>query len=265
MNQAQFRKFATHNSAVFNFVVDTEDSSGKLAGIRWMEFRQSGDNQPWSLYQEGTYNAPDSRHAWNASLAMDASGNIGMGYTSLSSSASSNTTRVSSYFTGRSAGDPLGTMTAIEGLIANGNQNSPGTRYGDYSKIDVDPSNNSTFWYITEYMNNGRKGVIGTFEMQPTGPPDTEVPTNPSNLTVSNITGTSGTLNWNASTDNVGVARYLISIDGNQVGTSTTTSFTITGLSPTTQYTASVVAQDAAGNVSGNVNTTFKTIAGQVT
>jgi len=265
MNQAQFRKFATHNSAVFNFVVDTDASSGKLAGVRWMEFRQTGDNQPWSLYQEGTYNAPDGRHAWNASLAMDANGNIGMGYTSLSSSSSSTTTRVSSYFTGRSDGDPLGAMTAIEGLIANGNQNIPGTRYGDYSKIDVDPSNNSTFWYITEYMNNGRKGVIGTFEMQPAGPPDTEAPTDPSNLAASNVSDTGATLTWTAATDNVAVARYLISIDGNQVGTSGTTSFNVTGLSPTTQYTASIVAQDAAGNVSCSISTTFTTLVAQVT
>ncbi|CAM1368684.1 GEVED domain-containing protein [Tenacibaculum xiamenense] len=264
MNQAQFRKFSTHNSAVFNFVVDTDASSGKLAGIRWMEFRQNGDNQPWSLYQEGTYNAPDSRHAWNASLAMDANGNIGMGYSSLSSSSSSATTRVSSYFTGRLASDPLGAMTAVEGLIANGNQNIPGTRYGDYSKIDVDPSNNSTFWFITEYMNNGRKGVVGTFEMQPVGPPDTEAPTNPSNLAASNIGGTGATLNWTASTDNVGVARYLISIDGTQVGTSSSTSFNVTGLSPTTQYTASVVAQDAAGNTSGSATTTFTTTTAQI-
>ncbi|WP_299837737.1 GEVED domain-containing protein [uncultured Tenacibaculum sp.] len=262
MNQAQFRKFATHNSAVFNFVVDTDASSGKLAGVRWMEFRQSGDNQPWSLYQEGTYNAPDGRHAWNASLAMDASGNIGMGYTSLSGPTTTTTTRVSSYFTGRSNGDPLGTMTAMEGLIANGNQNIPGTRYGDYSKIDVDPSNNSTFWYITEYMNNGRKGVIGTFEMQPAGPPDTQAPTDPSNLTVSNITSSGASLSWTAATDNVAVARYLISIDGNQVGTSSNTTFDATGLSPNTQYTAAVVAQDAAGNSSGSVSTTFTTTDG---
>ena len=54
MNQAQFRKFATHNSAVFNFVVNTT-SSGELAGVRWYELRQNGDGQPWSIYQEGTY------------------------------------------------------------------------------------------------------------------------------------------------------------------------------------------------------------------
>ncbi len=264
MNQAQFRKFATHNSAVFNFVVDVDSSSGKRAGVRWMEFRQSGDNQPWSLFQEGTYTAADGKHAWNASLAMDADGNIGMGYTSMSGPTTSSTVRVSSYFTGRSNGDPLGTMTAAETLIANGNANIPGTRYGDYSKVDVDPIDNSTFWYITEYMNNGRKGVVGTFEMAPAGPPDTENPTDPSNLTVSNISVVGATLSWTAATDNVGVANYLISINGNQVGTSSTTSFDLTGLSPLTTYTVSVVAQDAAGNTSGSVSTTFTTLDGTV-
>lgn len=259
MNQAQFRKFGTHNSAVFNFVVDTDASNnGELAGVRWYEFRQSGDNQPWSLYQEGTYTAPDNRHAWNASLAMDANGNIGMGYTSMSSSSSSNTVRVSSYFTGRMSSDPLGVMTSAEELIANGNSNIPGTRYGDYSKIDVDPVDDETFWFINEYNNNGRKGVVGVFKIQ-AGPPDTQPPTDPTNLTASNITSSGATLTWNASTDNVGVDHYNVSIDGNQVGTSTTTSFNVTGLSPLTQYNASVTAEDAAGNVSGSANTTFTT------
>jgi len=261
MNQAQFRKFGTHNSAVFNFVVDTDASSNKLAGVRWYEFRQSGDNQPWSLYQEGTYTAPDNRHAWNASLAMDGQGNIGMGYTSMSSSSSSSTVQISSYFTGRGSGDPLGTMTAMEELIANGNAKIPGTRYGDYSKIDLDPSNDSNFWFINEYMNNGRKGVVGVFQIQ-AGPPDTEAPTNPSNLAASNITASGATLNWTASTDNVGVDHYNVSIDGNIVGTSTTTSFNVTGLSPLTLYAASVTAEDAAGNVSGSANTSFTTIDG---
>ena len=39
MNQAQFRKYATHNSAVLNFVVNTV-SAGELAGVRWFELRQ---------------------------------------------------------------------------------------------------------------------------------------------------------------------------------------------------------------------------------
>ena len=264
MNQAQFRKFATHNSAVFNFVVDTDASAGELAGIRWMEFRQSGDNQPWSLYQEGTYTAPDGRHAWNASLAMDAQGNIGMGYTSMSGPSTPSTVRVSSYFTGRLSTDPINTMTVAEGLIANGSGNIPGTRYGDYSKIDVDPSNNSTFWFITEYFSGSRRGVAGAFEIQ-AGSPDTEAPTDPTNLAASNITGNDATLNWTASTDNIGVTQYNISIDGNPVGTSTTNSFDVTGLSPLTAYTATVNAQDAAGNTSGDASTSFTTIEQSIT
>ena len=206
MNQAQFRKFATHNSAVFNFVVDADASSGELAAVRWYEFRQSGDGQPWSLYQEGTYTAPDNRHAWNASLAMDGSGNIGMGYTSMSTPSSSSTVQVSSYYTGRMSTDPLGTMTMQEGLIANGNARIPGFRYGDYSKIDVDPSNDQTFWFITEYFNSSRRGVVGSFDLQ-APVPDTEDPTDPTNLSASSITSSGATLTWNASTDNVGVAQ----------------------------------------------------------
>ncbi|HMQ49081.1 MAG TPA: T9SS type A sorting domain-containing protein [Saprospiraceae bacterium] len=261
MNQAQFRKFGTHNSAVFNFVVDTDATAAERAGIRWIELRQSGDNQPWTLYQEGTYTAPDGRHAWHASLAMDAQGNIGMGYTSMSGPTTPTTVRVSSYFTGRLSTDPLGTMTVAEQLIANGTSNIPGLRYGDYSKIDVDPSDNSTFWFINEYVKSGRKGVVGAFQIQ-AGAPDTQAPSNPTNLTATNITPTGATLNWTASTDNVGVTLYNIFIDGNLVGTSATTSFAVTGLTPSTMYLAEVNAQDAAGNTSGNASTNFMTTMG---
>ncbi|MDY8135635.1 GEVED domain-containing protein [Aquimarina sp. 2201CG5-10] len=261
MNQAQFRKFATHNSAIFNFVVDTDGGSGKLAGVRWYEFRQSGDNQPWSLHQEGTYTAPDGRHAWNASMAMDAQGNIGMGYTSMSGPSTSSTVRVSSYYTGRLSTDPSGVMSGTEQLISNGNANIPSLRYGDYSKIDVDPSDNSSFWFITEYMKNGRKGVVGKFQIQ-SGPADTQAPTDPTNLVASNITSSGATLNWTASTDNVGVTQYNISINGNVVGTSANTSFNVTGLSPLTTYNASVTAQDAAGNISGSATASFTTLEG---
>ena len=174
MNQAQFRKFAGHNSAVFNFVIDTDATAGELAGVRWYELRQNGDNQPWTVYQEGTYTAPDGRHAWHASMAMDGAGNIAMGYTSMAGPSTANPTdfRISSYYTGRFDGDPLGTMTAIEEVIATGNGNIPSTRYGDYSKIDVDPSDDSTFWFINEYFNSGRKGVVGAFSLAPPGPDD---------------------------------------------------------------------------------------------
>jgi subtilisin-like proprotein convertase family protein len=167
MNQAQFRKFSDHNSAVFDFVVDTDATTGEMAGIRWIELRQSADGQPWSLYQEGTYTAPDGKHAWSGSIMMDGQGNMGMGYTAMSGPTTSSTVRVSSYYTGRYANDPLGTMTIAEEVIANGTGNIPGTRYGDYNKIDVDPNNDKTFYFINEYYKTSRKGVVGRFQIAP--------------------------------------------------------------------------------------------------
>ena len=165
MNQAQFRKMGTHNSMLFNFVVDADASSGKLGAIRWYELRQDDDNLPWSVFQEGTYTSPNGKHAWNASLIMDGEGNIGMGYTALAGPTTPNPTdnRVGSYYTGRFAADANSTMTVVEEIIGVGSGNIPGNRYGDYSKIDIDPSDDATFWFIDEYYNGGRKGIVGAF------------------------------------------------------------------------------------------------------
>ncbi len=166
MNQAQFRKFSNYNSALFNFVVDVDGSSTKQAGIRWYELRQTADGEPWEIFQEGTYTAPDNRHAWNASLIMDVRGNIGMGYSGMSSDNSSDSqVRVGSYYTGRFAQDPINVMTLDEGVIVEGDANIPGTRYGDYSKIDLDPDNDKKFWFINEVMSGGRKNIAGVFQI----------------------------------------------------------------------------------------------------
>jgi subtilisin-like proprotein convertase family protein len=169
MNQAQFRKFGSYNSALFNFVVDVDGTSAKQGAIRWYELRQDGDNQPWSIYQEGTYTAPDNRHAWMASLIMDGQGNIGMGYTTMSSPNSTDpNVVVSSVYTGRFANDALGTMTIAEEVIMLGDANIPSLdRYGDYSKIDIDPSDDKKFWFVNEVMSGGRKNVAGVFQIAP--------------------------------------------------------------------------------------------------
>lgn len=174
MNQAQFRKFATHNSAVFCHVVDTDGGSGELAGIRWYEFRQDADGQPWSLYQEGTYTSPDGKHAWMGSLTLDSNGNIAMGYNAMAGPTTPNPTdfRVSSYYTGRFESDPLGTMSVIEENIDMGTANIGGFRFGDYAKIDIDPAADGTFWYITEYRKSSTHGVVGAFTIEPPGPDD---------------------------------------------------------------------------------------------
>ena len=162
MNQAQFRKFSSHNSAILNFVVNISGDATNLAGVRWFELRQDSDGQPWSLYQEGTYAAPDGKHAWNASIAMDLQGNIGLGYSGMGGN---NDEFVGTYYTGRYASDALGTMSIAEEIIQAGNGNISGTRFGDYSKLAVDPSNDKAFWFNNELISGSRANVVGVFQI----------------------------------------------------------------------------------------------------
>lgn len=84
---------------------------------------------------------------------------------------------------------------------------------------------------------------------------DTQAPSNPTNLTASNIAETSVTLNWTASTDNVGVVAYDVYQGTALLGEVTGTSANVTGLTAATGYSFNVRAKDAAGNISGNSNT----------
>ncbi|MBL4905377.1 MAG: endonuclease [Flavobacteriaceae bacterium] len=79
---------------------------------------------------------------------------------------------------------------------------------------------------------------------------DTEAPTVPTNLVVGSLTDTSFLLTWTASTDNTAVSGYDIFIDGTYNATSTGASYTVTGLSNSTTYSATVLAKDAADNKS---------------
>ncbi|PYC65620.1 cellulose-binding protein, partial [Streptomyces tateyamensis] len=79
---------------------------------------------------------------------------------------------------------------------------------------------------------------------------DTTPPSAPTGLTVTGTTSSSASLSWTASTDNVGVTGYTVYRGGTQVGTTSGTAFTDSGLSPATAYSYTVTAHDAAGNTS---------------
>jgi hypothetical protein len=170
MNQAQYKKFPSYESAIFNFVIDIDPTGGEQAAIRWYEFRRDTPTDPWVMEQEGTFADPDGRHFWHGSMIMDAQGNIGMGFSVLGNTSTENGLEdefVSSYYTGRLSSDPAGTMTIEPQLIAQGANNIPGFRYGDYSKIDIDPSDYKRMYYINEIMFPGRSNVVGRFQIAP--------------------------------------------------------------------------------------------------
>ncbi len=170
MNQAQFRKFDDHNSAIFNFVVNVAPLGEEQAGIRWYELRQTGDGQPWTIYQEGTYVSPTGNNAFGASMAMDGAGSIAMGYTTVSADLP-----VTLNFTGRYTNDPLGEMSVPEAFLASSTGVSTSERYADYTHLTIDPADDETFWFISEYFNPQRTDIVSVFKLAPDNANDVQV------------------------------------------------------------------------------------------
>ncbi|MFP4024984.1 MAG: GEVED domain-containing protein [Thiohalospira sp.] len=111
-------------------------------------------------------------------------------------------------------------------------------------------------YYVKAKDAAGNESVASnTLEVTTDTPPDTEAPTAPSNLSSSNVTENSVDLSWTASTDNVGVTGYDIYKDGSYLANTSSTNYTVTGLSASTTYEFYVKAKDAAGNVSTASNT----------
>ena len=147
-NAPQYRNFGTHESIVLSFVTDVSDGLDH-AGIRWIELRKSG-TEDWSLYQEGSY-APDANHRYLSGVAIDRKGNIGLAY-----NISSDSVFAGIRYTGRYANDVLGEMTIPEVCVIDGTSTlNTGGRFADYSQIAVDPVDESTFWFTSEYATGG--------------------------------------------------------------------------------------------------------------
>jgi hypothetical protein len=123
-------------------------SGGKRAsvtGVRWYEIR-SPNGTP-TVFQQSTY-SPDSTSRWMSSIAMDKNGDMALGY-----SASSSSLFPSIRYTCRLSTDPLNTIQAENTIKAGGgSQTGSLHRWGDYSSMSIDPVDDCTFWYTTEYL-----------------------------------------------------------------------------------------------------------------
>jgi hypothetical protein len=170
-----YRNFGTHESLVTSQSVSGGTGpNGEVSGMRWYELR-SPNSSPF-VHQQGTY-APgvtDGIHRWMGSIAMDGNGNMGLGY-----SAANNTNPAlfpSIYYTGRNAGSPLGTMPLGEAAIFTGTSAAAplSSRWGDYTAIDVDPVDDTTFWYVNEYYPSNTttwRLRVGSFKLIPSAFP----------------------------------------------------------------------------------------------
>ncbi len=141
MFRLAYRNFGDHESLTFNHTV--EPSNSQVSAVRWYEIRNPSGTP--NLYQQGTaQNANWS--PWMASAAFDKAGNLAIG----GSYSNSTTLYPSIGFSGRVPSDPLGTLESPK-AIKKGGGTEEFFRWGDYSSMELDPSDDCTFWYTQEY------------------------------------------------------------------------------------------------------------------
>lgn len=147
MNTPYYRNFGTYQTIVCCHTVDVDNSDH--AGIRWYELRKTGSSN-WTIRQQGTY-APDSHSRWMGSIAINQDGNIALGYSISSSSMYPGIRCVGQSNTEYQ--NASGIMDLQEIIVQTGTRSqSANSRWGDYSLMSVDPSNNKDFWFTTEYV-----------------------------------------------------------------------------------------------------------------
>jgi hypothetical protein len=139
-----YRNFHDFESLVTNQSVEAAPG---VAGVRWYEIRRTGG--AYSVFQQGTFAPNDGVHRWMGSAAQDKDGNIAIGYSVVNGT----TVFPGIRYAGRLKNDPLGQITLTEGVIINGSgvQTTTNSRWGDYTSLNIDPSDDCTFWYVNEY------------------------------------------------------------------------------------------------------------------
>jgi hypothetical protein len=147
MYRLAYRKFADgHEALLVNHSVKLGSTrKNTYTGARWYEVRSP--NATPVVFQQSSY-GPDTTSRWMGSAAMDKQGNIALGY-----SASSTAIKPAIRFATRLATDAPNTLSN-ETVVVQGTGSQTGTlsRWGDYSHMSIDPVDDCTFWYTTEYL-----------------------------------------------------------------------------------------------------------------
>ncbi|HEX8078419.1 MAG TPA: carboxypeptidase-like regulatory domain-containing protein, partial [Chthoniobacterales bacterium] len=151
MYRLAYRNFGDHEALVLNHTVVADATTGQM-GPRWYEVRDPGGTP--QVFQQSTFvpSGPTDLYRWMGSVAMDRGGNMAIGY-----STSSSATFPSIAYAGRLAGDPVNSLAQGEAqMFAGSGPQHAGpelSRWGDYSDLTVDPVDDCTFWFTTEYYS----------------------------------------------------------------------------------------------------------------
>lgn len=147
MFRAAYRNFTVgspHESLVVSHSITANNACG--VAVRWYELRGLSTATP-AVYQQGTF-SPDNSCRWMPSMAMDKFGNMALGY----SVSDASSVYPSIRYTGRLVADPVNTMQPETNIIAGAGSQTGYSRWGDYSSMAIDPTDDCTFWYAQEYF-----------------------------------------------------------------------------------------------------------------
>ena len=146
MYRLAYRNFGDHEALVVNHSIRAAGTGHAPSAVRWYEVRSPGSSPV--IFQQGTVGGGTSSVArWMGSIGMDKVGDIALGY-----SKSNATVKPSIEYVGRVPTDTLGKMESAKGIIAGtGVQTNSFNRWGDYSSMAIDPTDDCTFWYTQEY------------------------------------------------------------------------------------------------------------------
>jgi hypothetical protein len=146
MYRLQYRNFDGFESLVVNHSV----SVGSQSGVRYYQLRRPLPGGSFSVYDQATFAPADGLSRWMGSAALDGQTNFAVGY-----SVSGTNQFPSIRYAGRLASDPTNSLSQGETTLQAGGGSQTGTeRWGDYSMLAIDPNDDCTFWYTTEYYTN---------------------------------------------------------------------------------------------------------------
>lgn len=155
MHRLQYRNRGGFETLVLTHTVGAPASTvfGTFrAGVRYYELRRALPGGNFVVQEQATYAPADGVSRWMGSAAEDHQGNLAVGF-NVSSGAAGGNVFPGIRYAGRLATDAPGGLTQGESTLISGTgvQTSTGNRWGDYSSLTVDPSDDCTFWYTTEY------------------------------------------------------------------------------------------------------------------
>lgn len=157
MYRLQYRNFGTHETLVGNFTVSEAAPPEHRQVLRWYEVRKSPGGT-WRLHQEGTYGPSDWAYRFFGSIAMNADGDMALGY-----SIAAGWVHTTARYATRRAADPLGTLRReVDIHEAAMSKTEQRQNWADYSCLSVDPADDRSFWYVNIYqgMNAAQFPVI---------------------------------------------------------------------------------------------------------